>query len=189
MELKEEIISNISQNILHNCKFKKLDAYSIFRYLTGKQTKRNPISIDLSKIDLPVLSEQDIASLNDFIIQVNPFFNMNDSVKLDYYKKNYFVAQKVFVKCQKYLEERNIIAFYRIKQTKNSIASFMTFYDLDDRSPTNSRSEVAQYAYKDQVLEQANKFLALYRFLKLDMSLEILGFNSNDEILEKFVVN
>ena len=189
MGLKQDIIDNICQNILHYCKFKKLDAYSIFRYLTGKQGKRNQIFVDVSNLDIPSLSPEDELSLTDFITQVNPFFNFNDQAKLEYYKKNYFVAQRVFEKCKKFVEERSIVSYYRLKQSQSSPSAFLTYYDLDDKPLVGSKNDAAQYLSKDEAVIQANKFLALYRFLKLEMTLELTAFNCNHEILEKSLIN
>lgn len=189
MELKQDIIDNICQNILHYCKFKKLDAYSIFRYLTGKQGKRNNIFIDVGKLDMPNLSQDDEIALAGFITQVNPFFNVSDTTKLEYYRKNYHVAQKVYEKCKRYVEERSIVSYYQLKKINNTAVTFLTYYDLDDKPTGANKNDAAQYSSREEAVKQANKFLALYRFLKLDMALELIAFNCNHEILEKSLIN
>lgn len=181
MIIKDDLIQTLTQSVLHSCKFKKLDLYSIFRFLTAKQAKRQ--NIDYSSFKTPELKPEEEKSLQAFISQVNPYFDKLDNAKYEYYIKNYYLAKMISEKCCKYFEEKNIIKSYRIKQKNGKNQSYMTFYELDDIR--GHKTEIATYESKERALEQVNKFLALYRFLRIEMPLELIAFNCNEEILEK----
>lgn len=182
MQPNDEIVKTLYSNILHQNKFKKIDLYTIFRYLTSKKTKNN---YDFTKLNVGVLSEEQEKDIQDFISKVNPFFKKDDVSKYDYYKNNYILAEVLLNKCIQYERDKNTIAGYKVRFENSN--RYMTYYDLDDDSQIKSNN-AAHYQNKIDVFARVEKYLSFYKFLQIPKSVEIVALNPHDEIIETFVI-
>ena len=183
MQPNDEIIKTLYQNILHQNKFKKIDLYGIFRYLTSKKTKNN---FDFSKLSVGELTDEQEKDISEFISKVNPFFKKEDVAKYDYYKNNYILAEVLLKKCIQYERDKNTIAGYKVRfQNSNR---YMTYYDFDDDSQIKSNN-AAYYENQNEVFARADKYLSFYRFLQIPKSIEIVALNPHDETIESFLIS
>lgn len=170
-----QYIFSICNIILSQLNNKKLDLYSIFRLLTtNKKTK----FIDLGKFDFDnSLNETQKLEMQNLISQVNPFFKNNAS-KLDFYIKNYKVATFLLEKCLELEAERQKIYWYKIKkQSSKNYMSADDFFDNDDR-------DVAIFYDRNEAGKNISKYLKLFKYLQIDCTIELIGFNKQGEILE-----
>jgi hypothetical protein len=56
------------------------------------------------------------------------------------------------------------------------------FYNDDDKEP-------AIFYTKEDAIEEINKYQKIYKFLKIEKELELIGFNKQNEILEMVEFN
>jgi len=171
----ENYIVTICNSILANSKVKKLDLYTIFRLLTGK---KNRITIDFNKVPVSQqVDPEEVLQVEGFISQVNPFFR-NDPIKKSYYIQNYKIAKLLLERCEVLESERQKISWFRVKEkSKRNWMKNDDFFDDDDKEP-------AIFYTKEEAIEEINKFQKIYKFLKIEKELELIGFNKQNEILE-----
>ena len=180
MGLDDEYAFSICNSILANSRVKKFDLYTIFRLLTAK---KNKIYVDLNKFNVEdQFDEDEKQQIESFINQVNPFFK-NDGSKFGFYAKNYKVAKILHEKCQILEKDRQKVSFYKCK-FKNS-KKMLTIDDFCD----NDDKEAMIFYDKQDAMNQIEKFRKIYKFLKIENPIELIGYNKQNEMIEFFEFN
>jgi|688.fasta_scaffold596202_2 hypothetical protein len=178
MEIKKATsINSVCTAILQNSKIKKIDIYSIFRTIANKKSK-----IVIYENDYDTEAVISGGDLKDFISNVNPFFSYEDTEKIEYYKKYYNISKQIYDRCIFLIENSKKISYYRIKDVK--AGHFLTFSELHDDTVSSMRL-LAQYEDPDIAYKVVNKYLKLYRFLQIPKTLEVIGYNNQNNILEQ----
>lgn len=172
-------IDTICTAILQNPKIKKLDVYSVFRLITSKRSKVQ-IKEEFFDVERYITGED----IKDFINNVNPFFNYESDEKFCYYKKYYNISSQIVKNCVKLIEESKKIAFFRVRLSQNEIekkGEYLKFTEL--RDDNNDTQNLAEYLEHNEVKDVVFKFLKMYTYLKINKSVEILGFNNQGEVI------
>jgi hypothetical protein len=168
-------INAVCTSIINNKKIKKIDIYTVYRAITAK---KNKINVQDNWFDLEKsVNHQDVV---DFIKNVNPFFDMQDQVKLDRYRNYYIICKTILDNCVLLVKEQDTPAYYRIKDIITN--TFLTYNHLNDSSRSDSRF-IAQYDTIDEANQITNTYLRLFRFLQLEKKIEIVIFNSQHQII------
>lgn len=184
--ISSEDLSNLSQFIikkhLYNYKKQKIDLLSVFRLITKK-------NISNKYFDALDGKEEDIKSIIDekelfnFILDINPFFkSVSDSKKYNFYLKSYFLSKSIYDNLVVYVESRDVVAFYKIKDITNNKHVFI--YDIAE---CKMQKVDAVFNTKDETMDAIKDYSAAYVALKVPLELEIEGYNSLGEIIENVV--
>lgn len=173
-------IDTICTSILQNPKIKKLDVYSVFRLITSKKSKL-VIKEEFFDVEKYITGED----IKDFINNVNPFFNYESDEKFSYYKKYFNISNQIVKNCMKLIEESKKVTFFRVKLLENDIGKkgdYLTFTELRDEN--DDTRKLAEYEDYEKAKKVVFKFLNLYTYLKIERSVEIVGFNNQNEIIQ-----
>lgn len=167
----------LCSHLINNAKIKKIDEYSIFRFLTNK---KNKVSINLDNFSLDAQVED--YKLKDFIANVNPFYDYIVNDKKDYYKNYYLISHKLFNICKTMIEQKETPVGFRIVNADTG--NFMSYYELDDEENGNVKNS-AFYEKQAEAEKAANAYLKLYRYLEIEKNLQIWSYNNQDILLTK----
>jgi hypothetical protein len=173
-------IDNLCTSILQNTKIKKLDVYSVFRLITSKKFKLI-IKEEYFDVEKYITGED----IKDFINNVNPFFNYESDEKYNYYKKYFNISSQIVKNCIKLIEESKKVSFFRVKLVESDTmkkTDYLKFTELRDEN--NDSQKLAEYEDFEQVKTVVFKFLKMYTYLRIEKSVEILGFNNQHEIIQ-----
>lgn len=181
-------ISSLSQFIikkhLFNHKKQKIDLLSIFRFITKK-------NISIKYFDLLTGKEDDIENtinkdeLYKFILDINPFFKSGaDAKKYIFYLKSYFLSKSVYDTLSVYLDSRELVAFYKIKDITNNC-----YVSIGDIKESKTQNLDAVFNTKKEVLDVIEDYAAAYVALHVPLQLEIEGYNTLGEVIENIVKN
>lgn len=180
MILDDEYTVSVCNSILANSRVKKFDLYTIFRLLTAK---KNKIYVDLARFNVEEKFDDDEKKqIESFISQVNPFFK-NDGSKFGFYAKNYKIAKILHEKCQILEKDRQKIYFYKCKFKNDK-----KMLSIDDFCDNGEKETMIFYERKDAE-SQIEKFRKIYKFLKIEHSIELIGYNKQNEIIEMVEFN
>jgi hypothetical protein len=162
--------------ILSQVKTKKMDLNTIYRLITSK---KNRISVSDSWFDLeePVTYQ----ALHDFIKTVNPYFDFKDTKKLERYRIYFLISKQLLSGCEKLQAEAKQVAYYKIKNVDDN--RFLSVGELDEETPAKDKT-TAFFFDMATVESKAYEFLKLYKFLKIEKQLQILCFNSQDQVID-----
>ena len=173
-------VAALCSQIINAPKIKKIDVYSVFRFITNKKHK---VTIRPEDYDLGPLVD-DLA-IKEFISQVNPYFGYDDDEKFNYYKVYYQISKELVGLCDKIQSEKEVPFGYRIYDATNNI--FLTFNDVDDEI-FGKINNVAFYKDEHEAYKVGSCHLKLYKFLEIERRLELWVYNSQDTVLKKYEI-
>jgi hypothetical protein len=154
------------------------DVYNIFRIITSKKIKNIDLSGLLSKNDQEInaINQNDFKSL---VLRINPFYKFHDHEKNLFYILNFILAQKIVVRIEQILKNKNVPDKYFIFDIDGQ--NYMNFSDL---GVGDSKKEAV---FKD--LKSCEivvfKYLDIYNFLHIKKELEIHSFNMDNQLIDK----
>lgn len=173
-------IESLCSQIINAPKIKKVDIYSVFRFITNKKHK-----VTIRPEDYQLSSQVDDDVIKEFISQVNPYFGYDDDEKMKYYKLYYQISKELVATCDKIQNEKEVPFGYRIYDATNNV--FLTFKEVDDEIFGNI-NKIAFYKDEEEAVKVAAGHLKLFRFLEIERELQIWVYNSQDSVLKKYEI-
>ncbi len=157
----------------------KVDKLTIFRILTNKNNFPEEMEVDDKKIE--TISD----SCEDFVLMVkkiNPFFNFNQKPeKLKYYKKYYFIADKIFDAVKNLFNERQLVSYFSIFDVTNQ-----TYILLEEHGRTGATDQ-SLFKTFDDAKNSLSSYCSLYNNLGLEMKVAIRKHNFIGDVLEETI--
>jgi hypothetical protein len=157
----------------------KIDKITVFRILTNK--KYFPEDLQLDDIKIESVKENDKEFI-ELVKQINPFFNFKLNLeKLKYYKKYYFITNRIINPVKNLFDERQSISYFSIYDITNQTDIFLEEHKKKGASD--------QSLFK--TFEDAKKFLLEYSYeynkLGLELKVSIRKHNSIGDVLEETI--
>lgn len=176
-DIREKTVS-ILQSKSKGPKNRTVSQQLIFRVLANKRHFPHEFNIANEDIDSVNVNTPEFIQ---FVLQINPFFKFSEKekLKLQYYKKYYFLSNLIFDDIKSLFDKRKDIKYYTLYDNTNNIAiKFQDFMDTND-------SSIAYYDSYDDALKDLRKYCSAYKSLGLEQSVSIRMHNLLNEVVEE----
>jgi hypothetical protein len=171
-----EKVCKILQTQRKTAKDEKVESISVFRILTNR--KLFPYDIDLSEEEINSIDNKN-EKFKKFVFNVNPFFKFDNKEKLNFYKKYFYIADKIFDDVVKLFSKRKEPKYYSLFDVTNQTdVMFENFTSDGQKGP-------AIFSTFEEAKKNINKYTAAYRALGLEMIIAIRKMNEMHEIIEE----
>lgn len=173
-------ICRILQSQKQTKKHGRIDKLTVFRALTNKSNFPDDLPVDIAKVEAINESSEDFIK---FVKKINPFFNFKvNGEKLKYYKKYYFLTDKIFESVKNLFNERQSVSYFSIYDITNQVAIL-----LDDHKQKGADQSL--FKSFDEAKNSLFAYCELYNNLGLEMKVSIRKHNFIGDVLEETVLD
>jgi hypothetical protein len=159
----------------------KLEKLTVFRVLTNKNNFPYEIELDDIKIESVNETNEDFVTL---VKKINPFFNFNVSKeKLKYYKKYYFITNKIYESVKNLFNERQLVSYFSIYDITNQTDILL----YEHRQ--NGASDQSLFKTFEEAKNSLYDYCQLYNNFGLEMKVAIRKHNFIGDILEETTID
>lgn len=172
-------ICKILQSQKHTKISGKVDKLTIFRIITNKTNFPDDFDIDDKKLETINESCEDFVAV---VKKINPFFNFKQKPeKLKYYKKYYFIVNKIFEAVENLFKERQLVSYFSIFDVTNQT------YILLDEHNKNGAADQSLFKTFDDAKNSLLGYCSLYNNLGLEMKVAVRKHNFIGDVLEETI--